>query len=227
MKTIVFQNTRFDVDRFFSKRLAVGLNMKSNRVMNNILTRGVVTNKTLNLIDKFVIIDPLSNNPKLKKRLDVDQSVLDSLKTEITRMAPPHMLMKTTALFGGMDVDRVEFDNDVPLNVSKAVWNMHDSETATDTGAGQCNRAGGQQVPMTFNYRNDIPMARVDLSDNQPMVTGMDNDLSDPVTSSDDHQIDIIYNKSMKDLDELGHAGKLGSLESNQRALDKYKGAVN
>lgn len=264
MKTIVFQNTRFDVDRFFSKRLSVGINMKSNKVMNNILTRAVVMNKTLNLIDKFVILNPLSDSPRLKKKLDVDQSVIDNLKTEITQMAPPHMLMKTTALLGGMDVDSVVFDNDVPLNVSKAVWNIHDSETSTEPVAGQCNRVVSQQGNMgisgysSYGYNNtprvnntatrqrgdmeipgysssmyDIPVENVNLSDNQPMMTGTENDLQiqpsviDAVSSSSPDDFEMQYKESEEILDKLEKEGKLGNFETNRRVLEKFNNSIN
>lgn len=231
MKTIVFQNTRFDVDRFFSKRLAVGLTVKSNRIMNNILTRGVIMYKKLNLIDKFVVTDPLSEIPALRKQLTVDQSVLDGMKTEITQMAPPHTLMKTMALFGGMDVDRVSFDTSVPLTISRAVWNVNDSEKHDSPGARQCN----SQLSIGPNRYDDAassrytlpPVDTTSLTYNRPMVTGQD--ATEVSTSSGiernitaDMELNEIFEDTRRNLKNLEEKGLLGSIEGNQRRIQEF-----
>lgn len=158
MKSTLFYNTTLDPDRFFTKRLAVGLSMTSRNTMkDNIITKDVIDSKKLNLIDRFVILNPASAVPNLSKKIDVDQSVLDGLRIELAQTSPPYMLMKTTALFGGMDVESVQFDPTVPMTISAPVWNLKDADSFTPSSSCNINNARASSTsssPPNVDTRN-------------------------------------------------------------------------
>lgn len=227
MKSTLFHNSNLDPNRFLAKRLNTGINMTSNKITNNILTFDVIDRQVLNLIDKFVIVEPASEWPSLKKSLNVDRSVLDNLKITLTQTSPPYTLMKTTALFGGMNIDKIKFEPKVPLGVSRAIWHINDSDSydpsQTCTTSALAGHVSDRFKHITDGVADTKPILSLDnsLTDNTVQLTGVgniDGDDEEETFESIDRKFMPIISKG---LEELEKSGSLGSIEGNQLALDR------
>lgn len=180
MKTITFQNTHADYDRFLSKRLNIGLRLNDRgNLIDNIVSLNVVGDRILNLITKFIIVKPNSNNPELKTRLPIDQTIVDGFRIKLTNTTPPHMLMKTMAVFGGINVDNIRFDNSVlPLNISKPTWNIRESDSYDPN----------QQCPTRPNNTNQ-PFNYSQPFNAQPTLFEQDYETGDAMSIDDSDDI--------------------------------------